>query len=116
MEETTFRAAEWCKLLGNPLRYRIISGLLTGEKPVWSIAREVGSSQANTSGHLSKLRLARMVRFRRVGTTSLYSLTTPRIASLLRLCEDAVVEASSINLDEGRAGPEGPEGPTRPDS
>ena len=96
MEETTFRAAEWCRLLGNPLRYRIISSLLTGEKPVRRIAREVGSSQANTSGHLAKLRLARMVRFRRAGTTSLYSLTTPRIASLLRSCEDAVVDASGL--------------------
>lgn len=67
-------AAEVFGMLSDPTRIRIILVLEGGELSVNELAERVGKAPAAVSQHLAKLRWARMVQTRHVGTRVLYSL------------------------------------------
>jgi DNA-binding transcriptional ArsR family regulator len=70
------------KLLGDPTRLRIIWALLHGEHSVNELAEHVGARPPAVSQHLSKLRLARLVRVRREGNRLFYALENDHIEAL----------------------------------
>jgi len=60
--------AQMLKTMGETTRLRLLQELLPGEKSVGELVALVGTSQANVSKHLGRLRSAGLVRSRREGT------------------------------------------------
>ena len=83
-------AVETLKLMADPTRLRIIWALLHGEHSVNDLAEHVGAQPTAVSQHLSKLRLARLVRTRREGTRVFYLAESDHVR---RLAEQALFHA-----------------------
>lgn len=77
-------------MLADPTRVQILWALTTSEKSVNDLAAHVGKPASSVSQHLAKLRMARLVRTRREGTTIFYSLENNHVAQLVT---DAVFNA-----------------------
>lgn len=71
------------KLLGEPLRLKLIAALTTGEKSVGELVSLTGAGQPNVSKHLNALMMGGLISRRKRGTSILYSVTD---ASVLELC------------------------------
>jgi DNA-binding transcriptional ArsR family regulator/predicted Fe-Mo cluster-binding NifX family protein len=67
------------KSLANETRLMILFALGDGEKCVSDIERGLGISQPRTSQQLNFLRRAGLVEGRRLGSTTVYRLTTPHV-------------------------------------
>jgi DNA-binding transcriptional ArsR family regulator len=83
-------AVEVFAMLSDATRIRLILAMRDGEMSVNHLADLVDKSPAAVSQHLAKLRLARMVKPRRQGTTMFYSLVDEHA---LQLVTDAVLQA-----------------------
>lgn len=83
-------AAHTLKLLADPTRLRILWALLHGEHSVNDLADHVGARPPAVSQHLSKLRLADLVRTRRDGNRIYYAAENEHIE---RLAAEALLAA-----------------------
>jgi len=83
-------AADTLKLLADPTRLRIVWALLHGEHCVNDLAAHVGARPTAVSQHLSKLRLAGLVRARRDGNRLFYAAQNEHIE---RLASEALLQA-----------------------
>jgi ArsR family transcriptional regulator len=84
------RAAEIIKLLGHPVRLKIVEVLETGEATVSDIQQQLGLPQAIVSQHLAKLRGGGVVAARRESVHVHYRLTeekVPHILKCIRTCD-----------------------------
>ncbi|MFZ0717681.1 ArsR/SmtB family transcription factor [Mycobacterium sp.] len=86
------------RMLADPTRIRVLWALNGGELAVNELAEQLGKPAPSVSQHLAKLRMARLVRTRREGTTIFYSLENEHVSQLV---VDAVYNAE-------HAGPEVP--------
>lgn len=86
------------RMLADPTRIRVLWALTGGELAVNELADQVNKPAPSVSQHLAKLRMARLVRTRRDGTTIFYSLENEHVSQLV---VDAVFNAE-------HAGPEVP--------
>ena len=86
------------RMLADPTRIRVLWALTDSELAVNELAEQLGKPAPSVSQHLAKLRMARLVRTRREGTTIFYSLENEHISQLV---VDAVYNAE-------HAGPEVP--------
>ncbi len=77
-------------MLADPTRVQVLWALTDRELSVGDLAEHVGKPAASVSQHLAKLRMARLVRTRREGTTIFYSLENEHIRQLV---SDAVFNA-----------------------
>lgn len=77
--------AEFFKTLGHPARIRVLELLSEREHAVSEMLPQVGIEAANLSQHLAVLRRTGLVTRRKKGSSTLYSLTSPEIAELLRV-------------------------------
>ncbi len=89
-------AVEVFHMLADPTRVRVLWALLNGELSVNELAAHVGKPAPSVSQHLAKLRLARLVRTRRVGTSVYYRIENKHIAQLVT---DAVHNAEHAASD-----------------
>ncbi len=78
------------RMLADPTRIRVLWMLTGGELSVSELAEQVGKPAPSVSQHLAKLRMARLVRTRRDGTTIFYSLENEHVSQLVA---DAVFNA-----------------------
>ena len=79
------KQAELFKVLSNPLRLKIL--YLLSKKPETSlseITKESGVRKPNVSQHLAMLKYLRIVKTKRVGKQTFYSLESEEIKKLLR--------------------------------
>lgn len=83
-------AAEVFRMLADPTRIRIVLALRVGELSVNHLADVIDKTPTVVSQHLAKLRLGKMVRARREGTTMFYSLIDEHAR---RLVSEAVFQA-----------------------
>src|ERR1700757_3766008 len=90
--------AEGFRMLADPTRVRLLWTLIDGELSVNELADRIDKPAPSVSQHLAKLRMARLVRTRRAGTTIFYSLENEHVRQLV---VDAVFNAE-------HAGPGGP--------
>ena len=95
-DEQVLLAVEVFHMLADPTRVRLLWALLDGELPVNELAAQVGKPAPSVSQHLAKLRLARLVRTRRVGTSVYYRIENQHIAQLVT---DAVHNAEHAASD-----------------
>ncbi|MCZ4604077.1 metalloregulator ArsR/SmtB family transcription factor [Streptomyces sp. Lzd4kr] len=77
--------AEFFKTLGHPARIRVLELLSAREHAVAEMLPEVGIEPAHLSQQLAVLRRANLVKTRKEGSTVYYSLTSPKVAELLRV-------------------------------
>jgi DNA-binding transcriptional ArsR family regulator len=78
------------RMLADPTRIRVLWALTGGELSVTELAERVEKPAPSVSQHLAKLRMARLVRTRREGTTIFYSLENEHVGQLVA---DAVFNA-----------------------
>ena len=78
------------RMLSDPTRVQLLWALVERELSVTELADAVGKPAPSVSQHLAKLRMARLVRTRRQGTTIHYSLENDHIRQLVT---DAVYNA-----------------------
>jgi ArsR family transcriptional regulator, zinc-responsive transcriptional repressor len=83
-------AVEVFRMLADATRVQILWALIEAERSVTELAERTGKAPASVSQHLAKLRMARLVRPRREGTTIFYRLDNDHVA---RLITDAVYNA-----------------------
>lgn len=91
------------KLLGDPMRLRLLQALMAGEQTVSALAEQCGSTPANLSRHLQILRLHQIVRGRKDGQHVYYQITDPTIPELCafvceRLAQQAFPRKAALDL------------------
>ncbi|WP_189308169.1 ArsR/SmtB family transcription factor [Streptomyces albospinus] len=72
-------------LLASPPRLHIVWALAQGESDVSGLAERVGGALPAVSQHLSKLKLAGLVRSRREGRRVVYLVDNPDVVAVVRL-------------------------------
>ena len=82
------KSAAIARALSDPKRLCVLESLVSGERSVSELSREVRCQVPNMSQHLGVLRSAGLVSTRREGTTVYYSLTDPRVIEAYRLIQD----------------------------
>lgn len=83
-EESLLELADLFKVLGDPTRIRILSGLALAELCVCDIAALLEMSQSAISHQLTILRKARLVKNRREGKVVYYSLDDDHVTTLFK--------------------------------
>ena len=78
------------RMLADATRVQVLWALTDRERSVNELAEHVGKPAPSVSQHLAKLRMARLVRTRREGTTVFYRLENDHVR---RLVTDAVFNA-----------------------
>jgi ArsR family transcriptional regulator len=75
--------ARMFRVLGHPVRIRILELLRDGERCVSELQAELQLDSSGTSQHLSALRQQGLLDSRREGTSVFYRLRDPRVTQLL---------------------------------
>ena len=95
-QKMTEVAAHRFRLLGEPMRLRILQVLEAGEQPVHKIVTVLGATQPNVSKHLRALCQAGLVTSRREGLNVYYGIADPMVFRLCQLvCHSAEQHARS---------------------
>ena len=76
--------AQRLRVIGDPVRIRLLDHLREGEASVASLTESLGATQQNVSKHLQVLHQAGIVGRRKDGTSVLYRIVD---ASVFELCE-----------------------------
>lgn len=112
MEDKSLRlVAERFRVMGDPLRLRLLHIIKEGERSVGSLVETTGASQANVSKHLQILRRAGLVERRKEGLMAYYSIADPSIFHLCDLVCGRLTEQYQQDLSAiGQLHPESPTG------
>ncbi|MFC1444183.1 metalloregulator ArsR/SmtB family transcription factor [Streptacidiphilus sp. N1-10] len=76
--------AEFFRMLGHPVRIRVLELLQDGPRPVRELLADIGVEPSNLSQQLAQLRRAGIVVSTREGPTVVYALAGGDVAELLR--------------------------------
>lgn len=88
------------RLLGEPLRLKLLAALSSGERSVGELVTLTGANQPNVSKHLGALAQGGMVSRRKVGTMIYYTLADPTV---LALCDTVCGGIQNRYTAEARA-------------
>jgi len=82
-------AADMFKLMGHPLRLRIVEMLESGgELPAGAFSDQLEEPQPSISQHLNKMRMLGLLQARRSSGQVLYSVAQPQLFKLLQCIRD----------------------------
>jgi DNA-binding transcriptional ArsR family regulator len=90
------RTSQFLKVLGNVYRLQIVSLLLSGEKNVSELNKQVKVSQPALSQHLAKLKKENIVISRRQQRQIFYALNNPMLPEILRVTEEVMAAAGEV--------------------
>src|SRR3954471_11996072 len=90
--------AEFFRVLGHPVRIRLLQLLREGERSVGDLQAALELDSGATSQHLALLRKQGLVEGRREGTSVYYRVKDQRTLELLELAKAII----SANLEEGQ--------------
>ena len=90
---TTFRA-KFFRGFSDPTRLAILETLRGGSRTVGEIVETTGLGQSNVSNHLACLKGCGLVNSEKRGKYVHYGLSDPRIAAILTLSEDLLLEVA----------------------
>ncbi len=90
VEEEVFELAELFKMLSDPTRAKILYSILENEISVGDITEIVGSTQSAVSHQLRVLKQARLVKYRKVGKSVIYS--DEHVATILSMGMEHISE------------------------
>jgi DNA-binding transcriptional ArsR family regulator len=102
MPDIALLKAEFFKALGHPARIRVLEILANGERTVTDLVGQMGVEQPYLSQQLGVLRRSGFVETRRAGTNVVYALADERIAGLLAIAKDLLLERYTTTGDELR--------------
>jgi ArsR family transcriptional regulator len=94
--------AEFFKALGHPVRIRVLELLSVGEQTVSDLLAEIAVEQPYLSQQLGVLRRAGFVVARREGGNVVYALADPRVAELLTVSRQILLDMVTATRDELR--------------
>jgi len=98
--------AERFRILGEPIRIRILQELESGERNVSELVAAVGSSQPNVSKHLRILQESGVVGRRQEGNNVYYAIADPAVIDLCdAVCaslRDRLASAAKLAAELGR--------------
>jgi DNA-binding transcriptional ArsR family regulator len=89
------RKAELFRVLGHPVRIRILELLLDGERTVGDLQAALSLDSSGTSQHLGALRQQGVLESRRAGTSVYYRIRDPRVTQLLAVAKQILTSALS---------------------
>jgi len=94
--EKRFRGSLICRVLGYPVSYGIVKLLLErGKTSLTEITKNIRRSKATACAHMTKLRLANVVRYDRKGMQTLYWIKYQyEVETIIRACEALAKRAS----------------------
>ncbi|MDW8108561.1 MAG: metalloregulator ArsR/SmtB family transcription factor [Candidatus Kryptonium sp.] len=81
------KVAEMLRVIGHPVRLKIISELIESEKTVSELWHLIGQSQSLVSQHLAVLRHSGIIKSVRRGNTVYYSVINPTVIKILKLIQ-----------------------------
>ncbi|MEO3743067.1 metalloregulator ArsR/SmtB family transcription factor [Plantactinospora sp. B5E13] len=84
--------AEFFRMLGHPVRIRVLELLGEGPRPVRDLLTETGVEASNLSQQLAVLRRAGIVVSTRDGANVVYALAGPDVADLMRAARRILTE------------------------
>lgn len=84
-EQALGHVAEYFRVLGEPVRLRILNALRAGPMNVGELTQQLACSQANVSKHLATLANMGVVERRPRGTSVFYAIADPGIYALCDL-------------------------------
>ena len=84
------RVAERLRLLGQPVRLRLVELLVNGPSTPQELSETLGLSQQNVSKHLLSLHRAGFLSRRQDGVNVIYGLTDQSAIAILRLAVESV--------------------------
>jgi ArsR family transcriptional regulator len=87
--------AQMFRVLGHPVRIRILELLTEGERTVGDLQSALQLDSSGTSQHLTALRQQGILESRRAGTSVYYRLRDPRISQLLAVAKQILTSALS---------------------
>lgn len=87
--------AQLFRVLGHPLRIRILELLSDGDRMVGDLQTELNVDSSSTSQHLAALRQLGVLQSRRVGSSVYYGLRDPRVSQLLAVATQIITSALS---------------------
>ncbi|MFJ4713036.1 ArsR/SmtB family transcription factor [Streptomyces sp. NPDC088785] len=90
------QAAEAFGLLASPVRLHMVWALAQGESDVTGLAERVGGALPAVSQHLTKLKLAGLVRSRREGRRQVYYVDDPDVVTVVRLMVGQLTERAEL--------------------
>lgn len=82
-EDAITLAVEVLRVLADPTRLQIAGYLLAEEKSVSQLAADLQKPVPGVSQHLAKMRMARLVTSRKVGTSVLYRVENDHVRQLV---------------------------------
>lgn len=94
--------AEFFKALGHPLRIRVLELLSEDEASVSELLAQVDVEQPYLSQQLAVLRRAGFVATRREGPNVVYELADQRVAELLAIARQMLLDTVTATRDELR--------------
>ena len=103
-DKTLEMVAERFRILGDPLRLRLLSALSDSEKSVSKLVDETGASQANVSKHLGVLLQAGLISRRKEGLFVYYSCSDPRVFQICDVVCGSLRDRLARELSELGAG------------
>lgn len=83
------------RVLGHPVRIRMLELLSAGERSVGELQAELELDSSSTSQHLAALRQQGVLESRRAGTSVYYRLRDPRVSQLLTVARQILTSALS---------------------
>lgn len=86
--EIYIRNAKIYRILANHIRLEILNTIKNNEATVDELSTKLGIKKANTSQHLAILRYTKLVKVRREGQRSYYSIVDPRIIEPCRILKE----------------------------
>ncbi len=92
VEEEIFELAELFKMLSDPTRVKILYTILENEMSVGDIADIVGSTPSAVSHQLRVLKQARLVKYRKLGKSVIYSVSDEHVATILSMGMEHISE------------------------
>lgn len=84
--------ADVCKALGHPLRIEVIDLLQEQEYSFTDILEVTGGLKSNLSQHLSVMTKKGILKVRRDGQCSYFSLSSEKVAKACRLMREVLIE------------------------
>ena len=87
--------AQLFRVLGHPVRIRILELLNDGERSVGDLQAALNLDSSGTSQHLAALRQQGLLESRRAGTSVYYRIRDPRVSQLLAVAKQLLTSALS---------------------
>jgi ArsR family transcriptional regulator, arsenate/arsenite/antimonite-responsive transcriptional repressor len=84
--------AEFFRMLGHPVRIRVLELLCDGPVPVRDLLADLGIEASSLSQQLAVLRRSKIVTATREGSTMVYRLAGPDVSDLMRAARRILTE------------------------